>query len=308
MYIVPISPFHIQLLPPPHLLCLLLPLPLLLRPRPHLLLHPFRPRLPLNYASNYLPYLLPLCLRRVVYLDSNLLLVDDIAKLSATPLSSSIVLAVLEYCSTNFTSYFTPTFWSNPALSFTFFDRRPCYFNTGVMVIDLQRWCADGYTVKIEEWMELQKRMRIYELGSLPPFLLVFAGNIAPWITGGTSTASAVTIFGAYAGICIPGRSASCIGVGRGSPGLVHLLKCSGSSPPCLLSQSTKTCLHSPLSRAKSSTGFIEFGFGLFAVPHLSGESGFGSIGRSAAAIGRVLGEFGFGFFDHSLPVVFWDQ
>ncbi|KAK9093923.1 hypothetical protein Scep_025392 [Stephania cephalantha] len=90
------------------------------------------------------------------------------------------------------------------------------------MVIDLQRWSADGYTVKIEEWMDL----------------------------------------------------------------------------------------HSPLSRAKSSTDFIEYGFGLFTVSPPLGESGFGSIGRSAAAaaVGRVLGQFGFGFFDHSLPVVFWDQ
>jgi hypothetical protein len=36
------------------------------------------------------------------------------------------------------------------------------------------------YTPKIEEWMELQKRMIIYELGSLSPFLLVFAGEIVP--------------------------------------------------------------------------------------------------------------------------------
>ncbi|KAL2515654.1 Hexosyltransferase [Forsythia ovata] len=47
------------------------------------------------------------------------------------------------------------------------------------MVIDLDRWWVGDYTTKIEEWMELQKRMRIYELGSLPPFLLVFAENIA---------------------------------------------------------------------------------------------------------------------------------
>lgn len=47
------------------------------------------------------------------------------------------------------------------------------------MVIDLERWREGDYTSKIEDWMELQKRMRIYELGSLPPFLLVFAGSIA---------------------------------------------------------------------------------------------------------------------------------
>ncbi|KAK8606788.1 hypothetical protein V6N13_052545 [Hibiscus sabdariffa] len=137
---------------------------------------------PLNYARNYLPNLLPHCLGRVIYLDSDLILVDDIAKLAATPLGDNSVLAAPEYCNANFTSYFTPTFWSNPSLSLTFSGRRrkACYFNTGVMVIDLQRWRAGDYTRKIVEWMELQKRMRIYELGSLPPFLLVFAGNIAP--------------------------------------------------------------------------------------------------------------------------------
>ncbi|KAG2724720.1 hypothetical protein I3843_01G028400 [Carya illinoinensis] len=135
---------------------------------------------PLNYARNYLASLLPPCVRRVVYLDSDLVLVDDIAKLSATPLGDRAVLAAPEYCNANFTSYFTPTFWSNPSLSLIFAGREACYFNTGVMVIDLQRWRDGDYTNKIVEWMELQKRIRIYDLGSLPPFLLVFAGNIAP--------------------------------------------------------------------------------------------------------------------------------
>ncbi|KAL0350576.1 UNVERIFIED_CONTAM: putative galacturonosyltransferase-like 1 [Sesamum radiatum] len=135
---------------------------------------------PLNYARNYLADLLPSCIQKIVYLDSDLVLVDDIAKLAATPLTNDAVLAAPEYCNANFTSYFTPTFWSNPSLSLTFANRKACYFNTGVMVIDLKRWRAGDYTTKIVEWMELQKRMRIYELGSLPPFLLVFAGNIAP--------------------------------------------------------------------------------------------------------------------------------
>lgn len=135
---------------------------------------------PLNYARNYLANLLPPCVHKVVYLDSDLVLVDDISKLAATPLGDHAVLAAPEYCNANFTSYFTPTFWSNPTLSLTFSGRNACYFNTGVMVIDLEGWREGDYTRKIVEWMELQKRMRIYELGSLPPFLLVFAGNIAP--------------------------------------------------------------------------------------------------------------------------------
>ncbi|KAJ4844876.1 putative galacturonosyltransferase-like 1 [Turnera subulata] len=134
---------------------------------------------PLNYARNYLANILPPCLHKVVYLDSDLVLVDDIASLASTPLGETSVLAAPEYCNANFTAYFTPSFWSNPSLSLTFAGRNACYFNTGVMVIDLKRWREGDYTTKIVEWMELQKRMRIYELGSLPPFLLVFAGNIA---------------------------------------------------------------------------------------------------------------------------------
>ena len=135
---------------------------------------------PLNYARSYLANLLPLCVSRVVYLDSDVVVVDDIASLYNVHLVQERVLAAPEYCNANFTAYFTPTFWSNPSLSMTFAERRACYFNTGVMVIDLNRWRAGDYTKRIEEWMELQKRMRIYELGSLPPFLLVFAGNIVP--------------------------------------------------------------------------------------------------------------------------------
>ncbi|GMN29701.1 hypothetical protein TIFTF001_002522 [Ficus carica] len=135
---------------------------------------------PLNYARNYLADTLPACVRRVVYLDSDLVLVDDIAKLASTTLHDGVVLAAPEYCNANFKSYFTPTFWANPSLSLTFAGRRACYFNTGVMVMDLERWRVGAYTEKIVDWMELQKRIRIYELGSLPPFLLVFAGKIAP--------------------------------------------------------------------------------------------------------------------------------
>ncbi|KAJ6730016.1 GLYCOSYLTRANSFERASE 8 DOMAIN-CONTAINING PROTEIN [Salix viminalis] len=126
---------------------------------------------PLNYARSYLANIIPLCVRRVVYLDSDLVLVDDIAKLAATPLGEQSVLAAPEYCNANFTSYFTPDFLVQ---SFSITDIR------GQKTLLLQHRCHGDYTTKIEEWMELQKRIRIYELGSLPPFLLVFAGEIVP--------------------------------------------------------------------------------------------------------------------------------
>lgn len=137
---------------------------------------------PLNYARNYLGDILDSCVDRVIYLDSDVLVVDDIHKLWNIHLTGNRVIGAPEYCHANFTKYFTEKFWSDPVLSrvFASASSTPCYFNTGVMVMDLSRWRIGNYKNKIESWMELQKRTRIYDLGSLPPFLLVFGGNVEP--------------------------------------------------------------------------------------------------------------------------------
>lgn len=135
---------------------------------------------PLNYARNYLGDILDSGIDRVIYLDSDIVLVDDITKLWNTRLTESRVIGAPEYCHANFTKYFTDTFWSDPTLTRTFGSKKPCYFNTGVMVMDLKKWREGDYKAQIEKWMDLQKAQRIYELGSLPPFLLVFGGNIEP--------------------------------------------------------------------------------------------------------------------------------
>ncbi|XP_015967206.1 probable galacturonosyltransferase-like 3 [Arachis duranensis] len=132
---------------------------------------------PLNYARIYLADLLPATVRRIIYFDSDLIVVDDVAKLWNIDLGTH-VLGAPEYCHANFTNYFTRRFWSNPSYAASFKGRDACYFNTGVMVIDLLKWRDGRYTEKLENWMRIQKRNRIYELGSLPPFLLVFAGDV----------------------------------------------------------------------------------------------------------------------------------
>ncbi|XWS74055.1 hypothetical protein CRYUN_Cryun02cG0182800 [Craigia yunnanensis] len=134
---------------------------------------------PLNYARMYLADLLPAGVRRIIYFDSDLIVVDDVIKLWSIKLGSH-VLGAPEYCHANFTNYFTSKFWSNPVFTASFKgrSRNPCYFNTGVMVIDLWKWREGKYTEKLENWMRIQKRYRIYVLGSLPPFLLVFAGDV----------------------------------------------------------------------------------------------------------------------------------
>ncbi|KAK8693802.1 hypothetical protein V6N13_071371 [Hibiscus sabdariffa] len=182
---------------------------------------------PLNYARNYLADLLEPCVRRVIYLDSDLVAVDDISKLWSTNLGSRTIGAP-EYCHANFTKYFTNSFWSDDRFSEAFRGRKPCYFNTGVMVIDLGKWRRLGFTKRIERWMEIQKSDRIYELGSLPPFLLVFAGRVAPighrWNQHGLG------------GDNVRG---SCRDL---HPGPVSLLHWSGSGKPWLRLDSKKPC------------------------------------------------------------------
>ncbi|KAF5746651.1 galacturonosyltransferase-like 9 [Tripterygium wilfordii] len=135
---------------------------------------------PLNYARNYLGDLLDSRIERVIYLDSDLVVVDDIQDLWNTNLTGKSVIGAPEYCHADFTKYFTDRFWTDPTLSQVFKSRKTCYFNTGVMVMNLVKWRKGNYRLRIEKWMEIQKTRRIYELGSLPPFLLVFAGTVEP--------------------------------------------------------------------------------------------------------------------------------
>ena len=58
--------------------------------------------------------------------------------------------------------------------------RKPCCFNTGAMVMDLGKWRTQNYCEKIKKWMEIQRKKRIYELASLPPFLLVYGRDVEP--------------------------------------------------------------------------------------------------------------------------------
>ncbi|KAG8389385.1 hypothetical protein BUALT_Bualt02G0223700 [Buddleja alternifolia] len=182
---------------------------------------------PLNYARIYLADILPQEVNRLIYLDSDLVMVDDISKLSDVDLKEK-VLAAPEYCLANFTNYFSRDFWLDPVLSKTFEGRKPCYFNTGVMVMDLEKWRKGNYTRRVVDWMIVQKQRRIYHLGSLPPFLLVLAGKIEPvdhrWNQHGLG------------GDNIEGK---CRGL---HPGPISLLHWSGKGKPWLRLDSRKPC------------------------------------------------------------------
>ncbi|CAO2832047.1 unnamed protein product [Amaranthus hypochondriacus] len=202
---------------------------------------------PLNYARIYLADILPCEVNRVIYLDSDIIVVDDISKLWEVDLGDKVV-AAPEYCHANFTTYFTDSFWSDQKMSNTFQGRKPCYFNTGVMVLDVNQWKKQGYTQKVEEWMVIQKLKRIYHLGSLPPFLLIFAGNIKAvdhrWNQHGLGGDN-------FEGKC---RTLH--------PGPISLLHWSGKGKPWLRLDSRKPCpidhLWAPYDLYRSSRTWLE--------------------------------------------------
>ncbi|XP_022761189.1 probable galacturonosyltransferase-like 4 [Durio zibethinus] len=202
---------------------------------------------PLNYARIYLADILPADVKRVIYLDSDLVVVDDVGKLWDVDMEDK-VLGAPEYCHVNLTLYFNNAFWSDPILSKTFQGRSPCYFNTGVMVVDVDKWRKGGYTKKVEEWMELQKQKRIYHLGSLPPFLLVLAGNI-----------KAVNHRWNQHGLGGDNFEGKCRNL---HPGPISLLHWSGKGKPWLRLDSRKPCvvdhLWAPYDLYRSSRHFLE--------------------------------------------------
>ncbi|KAI4365667.1 hypothetical protein MLD38_021632 [Melastoma candidum] len=64
---------------------------------------------PLNFARIYLADLIPISVRRMIYLDSDLVVADNIAELWEVDLEGKF-LAASEYCHANFTKYFTDLF------------------------------------------------------------------------------------------------------------------------------------------------------------------------------------------------------
>ncbi|XP_050216289.1 probable galacturonosyltransferase-like 4 [Mercurialis annua] len=202
---------------------------------------------PLNYARIYLADIIPTDVGRVIYLDSDIIIVDDVAKLWRVNMEEKVV-AAPEYCHANFTAYFTESFWSDKEMVKTFQGRVPCYFNTGVMVVDVEKWRKGKYTKRVEDWMVVQKQKRIYQLGSLPPFLLVLAGNIKAvnhrWNQHGLGGDN-------YEGKCR-----------RLHPGPISLLHWSGKGKPWLRLDSRKPCivdhLWAPYDLYRSSRHSIE--------------------------------------------------
>jgi len=136
---------------------------------------------PLNYVRMTLPHIIPECVEKLIYLDTDTLMLGRVEDMYSTDVSSNII-GSPEFCDYKLQNYFTKEFWANRTLSRRFESKkRACYFNPGVLVINAPAWRKHSATKRLQHWLELQKRSKVplYTLGSLPPFLLVFAGEVA---------------------------------------------------------------------------------------------------------------------------------
>ena len=156
---------------------------------------------PLNYSRIVLPLIVPECVEKVIYLDTDMVVVGRIEELFAY-VPGDRVIGSPEHCDERRKArhYFTDAFWGkqeggdagsthggaaavarrDPEDVFGKVGRRACYFNPGVLVIDVLQWKERDISNKLLGWMSLHRASSepLYELGSLPPFLLVFAGRI----------------------------------------------------------------------------------------------------------------------------------
>lgn len=115
---------------------------------------------------------------RLVYLDTDVVLTGDIAKLHEFDMHGHAVAAVQD-CLQTFDTYidFKELEKVEPTLRI---DPKTCVFNRGVFVVDVKRWRDLKLTKDIEHWMDRYRHSKkdLYKFGmSQPPWLLALRGR-----------------------------------------------------------------------------------------------------------------------------------
>jgi len=115
--------------------------------------------------------------KRLIYIDTDVVVLGDIGELHSMSLGGHPVAAV-EYCLQHFEDYMDMD--TIQQLSSQRYDPKACIANRGIMVIDTLRWKQLNITGKIEEWMvryRTSKRLPWIGGMSQPPWLLAVNGD-----------------------------------------------------------------------------------------------------------------------------------
>jgi lipopolysaccharide biosynthesis glycosyltransferase len=173
------------------------------------------------YYKLLVPRLVPASVHKVIWLDSDLVVVGDLAKLWDTDPTGHHVLAVQDWAVPFVSSRFGVADYEQLGLA-----SNAKYFNSGVMVVDLDLWRRDDVSGRVvaylrdhrdavffwdqeglnvalaDQWGELDPRWnhnvsvgvrswrRVWDQDK--PWIIHFAGNLKPWVYQGSHPSHAV--------------------------------------------------------------------------------------------------------------------
>ncbi|XP_033763664.1 glycosyltransferase 8 domain-containing protein 2-like isoform X2 [Pecten maximus] len=147
-----------------------------------------RPELasPLNFGRYYLPQLLPKIHGRVLYIDDDSIVQDDVYELYNMKMKEGHAAAFSKDCAgpakrlslmkNNYADYLD---FKNSHIQKLDLKPTECAFNTGVFVAELDLWRKYNITKQLEYWLTLNTKEEVYgnERGggaSQPPMMIVF--------------------------------------------------------------------------------------------------------------------------------------
>jgi lipopolysaccharide biosynthesis glycosyltransferase len=100
-------------------------------------------------APLLLPELLPLRLERILFLDADMLVLDDLSELWATPLETEVLAAVRDAAVPDCASPRGVKGWQASGI-----PAGTPYFNCGLLLIDLERWRRCEVTPRVRRYLE----------------------------------------------------------------------------------------------------------------------------------------------------------
>ncbi|MGK7877259.1 MAG: glycosyltransferase family 8 protein [Xenococcaceae cyanobacterium] len=129
-----------------------------------------------TYYRLLIPYLLPDDLSKVIYLDSDLVLREDLRKLWDMDLEDNYLLAVQDMGAPYVSSRYGLATYKELGIPSDY-----KYFNAGVLVINLEKWRTDNITVKVIEYLEkYRERVRWWDQDGLNAILAGKWGELDP--------------------------------------------------------------------------------------------------------------------------------
>ncbi|WOL11112.1 putative galacturonosyltransferase 15 [Canna indica] len=136
----------------------------------------------LNYMRIHLPELFPK-LEKVIFVDDDVVVQRDLTSLWYLDLRGHVMGAVSDsLCDgKTFSDYlnFSNPMLTSPSLGL---ERDQCAWLEGLNIFDLQAWRKNNFTRTYQQWLKLNRQsgFSLWPMGSLPPALIAFNGQVLP--------------------------------------------------------------------------------------------------------------------------------